>query len=358
MLKAAVVGVGGIGSHHCKCYQETHEIQLAAVMDIVPEKAEKLGTQYNVPWFTDVKKVLRRKDIDFIDVCVPSGLHGNILIAAARAGKHGISEKPLDVTPQRCDQIIQAFDKSGTTFGGIFQHRFADDSRRAKAAIEAGRLGRITLATCSTPWWRAQAYYDSGEWRGTWKLDGGGALMNQGVHAIDLMMYLCGPIKTIWARTAMLAHERIEVEDVAVATVEFESGALGVIQGTTAAFPGTSVRHEIMGTKGMIYLDDDEATFWKLQDEMEAEKKAEPPAFQARSEATAGAGASADPMAVSSDIFVRNIDDIARAARTGTPPVVTAREHRKAVEVICGIYKSAQTGKPVTLPLKRFKPKV
>ena len=353
MFKSAIVGCGGIGTHHAKCYQSTKEIQLAAVMDIVPEKAEKLGKAYNVPWFTDLRTLLKRRDVDFIDVCVPSGSHGDIAIAAARARKHCICEKPLDVTPQRCDQIIRAFRKSGTVLGGIYQHRFADDVQKTRAAIQAGRFGRLTLATCSTPWWRAQAYYDSGEWRGTWKLDGGGALMNQGIHAIDLLMYLAGPIQAVRARTGMLAHERIEVEDVAVATVEFESGALGVIQGTTAAFPGESVRHEIMGTRGMAYLHDDKIVLWKLQDEMEAQKKGETaPAAQA------GTGASSDPMALSSDIFVRTIDNVAYAARTGTPPVVTGEEHRKGVEVICAIYKSAQTGKPVTLPLKRFTPKV
>jgi predicted dehydrogenase len=357
MFKAAVVGLGNIGPHHCKCYQSTKEIQLAAVVDLVPERAEKFGTQFNVPSYTDLKPVLKRKDIDFIDVCVPSGLHGEIAIAAARARKHCICEKPLDVTPQRCDQIIKAFRKSGTVLGGIYQHRFADDVQKAKAAIAAGRFGRITLATCSTPWWRTQEYYDSGDWRGTWKLDGGGALMNQGIHAIDLLMYLVGDIKTVWARTAMLAHERIEVEDVAVAVVEFAHGALGVIQGTTAAYPGTSVRHEIMGTQGTAYLHDDKSVFWKLQDEMEAQAAGQ--AGQAAAPAAkAEAGASADPLAVSSDIFVRTIDNVAYAARTGTAPIVTGEEHRKAVEVICAIYKSAQTGKPVALPLKSFKPRV
>jgi len=353
MLKSAVIGLGVIGPHHCRCYQKTTEIQLGAVVDIVPEKAEKIGKEFGVPWFTDVRKVLRRKDIDFIDVCVPSGLHGNISIAAARAGKHCISEKPMDVTPQRCDRIIEAFKKSGTVYGGIFQHRFADDSRRAKAAIDAGRLGKLTLATTTTPWWRSQEYYDSGDWRGTWKLDGGGCLMNQGVHAIDLLTWLCGPIAAVTAKTARLAHERIEVEDVAVAMVEFASGALGVIIGSTAAYPGNVVMHEISGTRGQIYLADDVAKWWKLADETEAEKAGQPaPA------APESVGTASDPAQVNTDIFARNMDEIARAAREGRQPITSADEHRKAVEIICAIYKSAQTGKRVALPLKSFKPKV
>jgi predicted dehydrogenase len=181
--------------------------------------------------------------------------------------------------------------------------------------------------------------------------------MNQSIHAIDLLVWLAGPIKTLTARTALLAHERIEVEDVAVATVEFQSGALGVIHGTTAAFPGSAVRHEVMGTKGMVYLDNDKATLWKLQDEIEAAKQVEAAPAEAPAAAAVSAGAAADPTALSGDIFVRNIDDIACAAREGRDPIVSVEQHKNAVEVICAIYKSAQTGKPVALPLAFFKPK-
>jgi predicted dehydrogenase len=173
--------------------------------------------------------------------------------------------------------------------------------------------------------------------------------MNQGIHAIDLLVWLVGPIKSIQARTALLAHKRIEVEDAAVATVRFASGALGVIQGTTAAFPGAAVRHEIMGTDGMICLEDDVATLWKFRSETPADKAAGKPA--------AGVGAAANWSNLSNDIFVRCIDNFARAVREGKSPLVTGEEHKKAVEVICAIYQSAQTGKPVKLPLKRFAPK-
>jgi UDP-N-acetyl-2-amino-2-deoxyglucuronate dehydrogenase len=350
MFQSAIIGCGNIGPHHAKCYQSTTEIKLAAVVDVVEEKAKKLAETYNVPYYTDVKKVLRRKDIDFIDVCVPSGLHNKIAIAAARAGKHVISEKPMDVTPQQCDKMIRTFAKYGVTYGGIVQHRFADDTKRTKAAIDAGRLGRITCVKCHTPWYRSQEYYDSGDWRGTWKLDGGGCLMNQGIHAIDLLVWLVGPIKTVWARTAKLAHERIEVEDVAVAMVEFESGALGAIMGSTASFPGSPVQHEITGTLGTIYLTDDIATRWLVKDELDAGKG------DGATKAAEGPSASTQWSGLATDIFVHNIDDIARAVREGRTPMTCGAEHRKAVEVICAIYKSAKTGRPVPLPLKSFKP--
>jgi predicted dehydrogenase len=350
VFKAAIVGCGTIGKLHAKAYRDAKEIQLAAVVDEAEDRAATLGGEFGVPSYTRMEEVLERDDIDFIDICTPSGVHADAAIAAARAGKHCLSEKPLDITPQRCDKMIAAFEKSRTTLGGVFQHRFADDVRQTKTAIDDGRFGRITLATCSTPWWRTQEYYDSGAWRGTWKFDGGGALMNQSIHAIDLLVWLAGPIKTITARTALLAHERIEVEDVAVAVCEFESGALGVIQGTTAAYPGSGVRHEIMGTDGMAYFVNDEIELWKLRDEEGAEKPAAPASRRA------GTGAASDPKALAGILFTRNFDDTAQAARAGTAPCVSGLEAKKSVEVICAIYQSARTGKPVTLPLKEFHP--
>jgi len=348
VFKAAIIGCGTIGKLHAKAYRDAKEIQLAAVVDEAEDRAAALGGEFGVPSYTRMEEVLARADIDFIDICTPSGMHADAAVAAAKAGKHCLCEKPLDITPQRCDKMIAAFEKSRTTLGGVFQHRFADDVRQTKTAIDDGRVGRITLATCSTPWWRTQEYYDSGAWRGTWKFDGGGALMNQSIHAIDLLVWLAGPIKTVTARTALLAHDRIKVEDVAVAVCEFESGALGVIQGTTAAYPGWGVRHEIMGTDGMAYLVNDEIELWKLRDEEGAEKPA--------AAASKNAGAAGDPKALAGILFTRNFDDIARAARAGTAPCVSGPEAKKSVEVICAIYQSARTGKPVTLPLKKFNP--
>ncbi len=347
MFNAAIVGCGNIGKGHAKAYQETKEVRLEAVVDIEGQCAIDLHEMYDVPCYTHVDQVLERDDIDFIDVCTPSGLHGDIAIAAAGAGKHCIVEKPLDVTPQRCDEIIEAFRESGTVLGGIYQHRYHDDVRKAKQAIAAGRLGRITLANCLTPWWRSQAYYDSGDWRGTWKLDGGGALMNQSIHAIDLMAWLVGPVKSLTAYTALLTHQRVEIEDLAVAVCKFDSGALGVIQGTTAAYPGTGVEHQVMGNDGMVYLKSDRITLWKLRDE-EGKEEAGPVA------AGEGESASSDPTVLSENLFTRNLDDIARAARTGGQPCVTGEEAKRAVEIICAIYESARSGKEVTLPLMEF----
>ncbi len=349
MFKSAIVGSGNIGRGHAKAYKDCTEIELVAVVDDHHKCATTLGEEAGVPCYTEVSAVMDDPEIDFIDVCTPSGHHGDVALMAAEAGKHCVCEKPLDVTPQRCDEMIAAFEKSGTLLGGIYQHRYHDDTRKLKAAVDAGRLGRLALLTCCTPWWRSQEYYDSGEWRGTWKLDGGGALMNQAIHAIDLMLWFGGPVKTVQAYTAMLAHERIEVEDVAVAVVRFESGALGVVEGTTAAYPGSGVLHKVMGDGGMAYLKSDKIDLWKLRDE-EGDQD-EKTAAAAETEV-----ASSDPTVLHENLFSRNLDDIARAARTGGRPCVTGAEARRAVDLICAIYASARDNVEIEMPLEEFHP--
>ena len=348
MFNCAIVGCGGIGKGHARAMKECRELRLVAGVDPCPEAAEAFAKEFGVPVLARLEEALARSDIEFLDICTPSGLHGDIAIAAAGAGKHCISEKPLDTTPQRCDEILAAFRKARTTLGGVFQHRFADHVRKTREALDAGRFGRLTLITCSTPWWRPQTYYDSGTWRGTWKLDGGGALMNQGIHAIDLALWFGGPVNRITAMTALLAHERIEVEDAAVAVCQFASGAIGVIVATTAAYPGGAVRHEVMGTDGMAVLDNDVLQRRTLRDEEKTEAK---PAAAAQVVQT-----SSPPHDLPTNLFTRNLDDIARAAREGHEPCVSGTEARRAVEIVCAIYESARTHTEVELPLKEFHP--
>lgn len=352
MLKAAIIGCGNIGKGHAKAYKDCRRIELAAVVDIVSNCAIDLHKEHAVPCYAHLEEVLKLDEIDVIDVCLPSGMHADAAIAAAGAGKHCICEKPLDVTPQRCDEMIRAFEQSGTVLGGIYQHRYHDDTQKLKKAIDDGRLGRLTALSAMTPWWRTQAYYDSGDWRGTLELDGGGALMNQSIHAIDLMAWFGGPIKAITAYTDLLAHERVEIEDAAVAIVRFESGALGTIMGTTAANPGSSVRHGIMGTGGTVFLKDDKIEEWKLVDEEETEDaETEQPAEGEEYESAAP-----DPTQLADNPFSRNIDDIALAIEEGGQPLVTGFEARRAVEIICAIYESQRTGKEIEIPLGAFCP--
>ncbi|MDK1031412.1 MAG: Gfo/Idh/MocA family oxidoreductase [Planctomycetia bacterium] len=348
MLKSAIVGCGVISGFHAEAYRRSELAELAAVVDIDGEKAKAAGKKYGVPYYKRISTVLKRDDIDVISVCTPSGLHGKVAIAAAKAGKHCYCEKPLDVTPQRCDQIIAAFKESGTTLGGVFQHRFAPPVMEARKAVRDGRLGTLTFGACYTPWWRSQEYYDSGDWRGTWKLDGGGSLMNQSIHLIDLLLVMMGPVKRLAAATSLLAHKDIEVEDTAVAIVEFESGALGIIQGTTSMFPGTGIRVEVGGDKGTIYLKDDKIDLWELAD------GSKPTAGESE-DAMENAGAS-DPTAIPIGTAADNVNNFLSAIVKGTPLEVTGEEAKKPVEVICAIYQSAKKGKWVDLPLNSFRP--
>ena len=192
----------------------------------------------------------------------PSGAHMEPAVAAAEAGKHVIVEKPLEITLKRCDAIIASCEKNNVKLSAIFPSRFHDSSIELKRAVDAGRFGRLTLGDAYVKWFRTQAYYDSGAWRGTWELDGGGALMNQAIHSVDLLTWLMGPVVEITAHMATLAHERIAVEDTAVATLRFANGALGVIEASTAAYPGYLKRIEIHGSEGSAAMEEEDVVAW------------------------------------------------------------------------------------------------
>ena len=183
-----------------------------------------------------------------------------------RAGKHAIVEKPMEVSLAACDRMIAAEKQSGKKLAIISQHRWDHASRFVKDAVESGKLGKLILVDVNVKWWRTQAYYDAGDWRGTWALDGGGALMNQGVHTVDLMQWIAGPVSSVFAHTATAGHERIEVEDLAVATLKFASGALGTLTASTASYDGQPARLELYGTEGSAIIEGDRLKFFKLKD--------------------------------------------------------------------------------------------
>jgi predicted dehydrogenase len=357
VLNHAIVGCGVISNIHATCLGMVRGSRLAAVMDIVPEKAKALGEKYHVPYFTDRDRMLREVPIDVIHVCTPSGNHHEIAMWAAANGKHCFCEKPMDVTLEAMDLIAAAFKKSGTYYGGCFMNRFNPPAQLFKQAVESGRFGRITTASAQCIWWRTQEYYDSGDWRGTWELDGGGCLMNQAVHYVDLLQWLVGsPVKSIRAYTGLLAHERIAVEDTAVAILKFANGALGVIQGTTAAYPGPHGTVEVCGDKGNASYDG-KIIRWKFADEQPDDKTiletgGVPPAAKPSEGATTGS----DPAALGAYhvMFTRAFQEFSDAIQSGTPNALGPAEHRKAVEIILGIYESARRGgEEVRLPLKK-----
>jgi UDP-N-acetyl-2-amino-2-deoxyglucuronate dehydrogenase len=282
-----------------------------------------------------------------VTIGTPSGVHLEPAVAAARAGKHVIVEKPLEITLRRCDAIINECEKAGVVLSTVFHCRFHDASRVLKRALEQGRFGRLTLGDAIVKWYRTQAYYDSGAWRGTWQLDGGGALMNQAIHSVDLLAWLMGPVAEVRAQTALLSHERIAVEDVAVATLRFTNGALGIIEASTAVYPGYLKRIEIHGSMGSAVMEEEDLVKWDFAKKSKADKAI----LERMAGKKSGGGGASDPAAIGHHGHTRQFQDVVNAIRKGTTPLIDGPEGRRAVEIILAIYKSAETGRAVPLPL-------
>jgi len=281
-----------------------------------------------------------RDDIDVIDICTASGAHLEPALAAAAAGKHVLVEKPLEVTLERCDAMIEACERSGVHLGGVFQSRFYDGNILTHEAVASGRFGRLVHGAAYVDWWRSQEYYDQADWRGTWRLDGGGAVMNQAIHQVDLLQWMMGQVESIFAFADCLAHHGLEVEDTAVAVLRFANGALGVIEAMTSAYPGYAKRLEVHGDQGGAILEDDKIVSWQgLQI-----AKAEQEAMHRRFSTAAGGDASADPMAISHVGHERQIADFAEVVIHNRRPAVTGIDARKAVAIIEALYNSARTG--------------
>lgn len=342
-----IVGCGMIAGFHIRALAEVPGARVVALMDQVPGAADRLSTSSGLgcATFTDLRPMLERKDVEVVIVSTPSGAHMESAVAAANAGKHVVVEKPLEITVERCDRIIQACEQNGVKLCTIFPSRFADSNRVLKAAVEAGRFGRLTLGETTCKWWRSQEYYDKGGWRGTWALDGGGALMNQAIHNVDLLLWMMGPAQQVTALTATLAHERIEVEDTAVACIRFQNGALGVIEATTSVHPGLPKTIAIHGTCGSAVIEQEDVLRWDFLPEND-EDRAIRQRFAQRIGASGGAS---DPSAISHVYHARQLTDFVDALQTGKSPQVDGREGRRAVELIRAVYRSSQLGQPVNL---------
>ncbi len=347
-LGFAIVGTGMISRFHAKAIADVRGAKLVACCDMAADRAEAFAKEVGCTPYDSMKKMLADPAVDVVTIATPSGVHMEPAVEAARAGKHVIVEKPLEVTLKRCDRIIRACEKSGVKLGTIFPSRFHDSSIQMRKAIDQGRFGRLTLGDAYVKWFRTQEYYDSGAWRGTWKLDGGGALMNQAVHTVDLLSWLMGPVEEIQAQTATLAHKRIEVEDVAIATLRFKSGALGVIEATTAAYPGYLKRIELHGSEGTAILEEEDLKAWDFA----KKTRGDAAILKAMKKTKSGGGGAADPSAIGHHGHTLQFRDFVKAIKTDGTPAVDGHEGRKPIEIILAIYKSAQTGKLVKLPLK------
>lgn len=347
-LGFAIVGCGMIARFHARALAEIPGTRIAALVSRNPSNAKALLTETNTPpcpVFATVEEAVKAQGVDAVVITTPSGAHLEPAVVAAAAGKHVVVEKPLEITGERCERIIKACNDFGVKLCTIFPSRFGDANTALKAAVDAGRFGRLTLGETTCKWWRSQAYYDEGGWKGTQALDGGGALMNQAIHNVDLLLWVMGDVVAVTGFTATLAHERIEVEDTAVAVLRFKSGALGVIQATTSVHPGYPKTIAIHGDRGSVVIEQDDVLKWDFTPETEADQQTRQ-RFAAKVGASGGA---ADPKAISHEGHRRQLADFVEAIRGNRPPKVDGREGKKAVDLINAIYESNRTGRTIEM---------
>ena len=341
-----IIGLGLIADFHAKAIQAISGSRgtLVACCSRSAEKAKDFSQKYNCRGYADIAEFLAHPGLDIVSICSPSGAHLDTALAAAEAGKHVIVEKPLEITPERCDRIIEACDRAKVSLAGIFQSRFSEVAGLVKSTLEQGRFGTLVLGDAYVKWFRSQEYYADG-WHGTQALDGGGALINQSIHAIDLLQWFMGPVESVQAFTGTVGHKRIEVEDNAVAALRFRNGAFGVIEGSTSVYPGFLKRIEISGTKGSLVLEEETLKSWEFAESAPGDE-------EIRKKYGAGAqsgGGAADPAAISFQGHRRQFEEFISALDEGRPPLVDGPEAKKAVEIIQAIYTSAKKGKPVQL---------
>jgi UDP-N-acetyl-2-amino-2-deoxyglucuronate dehydrogenase len=344
-----IIGCGMIAEFHTRAINEIENARVVAAWSRNQAHGEKIAklAAGGCMIFDQLDAVLAQPEIDVVCICTPSGAHMEPAVRAAQAGKHVVVEKPLEINLERCDAIIAACDSAGVRLCTIFPSRFTAANRRLKEAIEIGRFGKLTLGDTYVKWWRSQEYYDSGGWRGTWKLDGGGALMNQAIHNIDLLYWLVGDVAAITAMTATLAHERIEVEDTACAAIRFQNGAIGVIEAATSAYPGLLKRTEVHGDRGSARVEQDDITLWEFQEKVPSDNEV----FAAMAARTGFKAGASDPRGITHIGHRDQLLDFLEAIDKGRDPAVDGREGRKSVEIIRAIYKSAASGAQVVLPL-------
>ncbi len=340
-LRFGIVGCGVISPTHGKALKQLAEEGLAvlvAATDLDPARTKAFVDKFGGEAVGSYEELLARSDVDAVTICTPSGLHGQMAVQAAKAGKHVLSEKPLDVWLDQVDLAIEATTAAGVTYGGIFQERFAGDAQKLKRAIDGGAFGDVVLACAETRWYRSQSYYDSGDWRGTWKLDAG-VFSNQGIHGLDKVQWLCGEVEEVLSATLMSGYHRdIEAETLGVATVRYANGAIGTITMTTLSYPGFPERIAISGTKGSAMLVGDHLAHFTT---LEPWEEGAPTSSGVDAHA---ADKAADPAALGTEGHVSNVRDFVLAVKEGREPAVSPKEARRAVRLLNEIYRVAKVG--------------
>jgi UDP-N-acetyl-2-amino-2-deoxyglucuronate dehydrogenase len=342
-LGVGIVGCGMIARFHARAVADTDGAELVGCYSRRPEQATAFAVGFGGRAYESIEALCNDDRVQVIAVCTPSGSHLEGIEAAAKAGKHVMVEKPLEVTVARCDQAIAVCQRSGVKLGVTLQSRFHRAAIELKRAVDDGRFGQISLADAYVKWFRSQQYYDSGAWRGTWSLDGGGALMNQAIHTVDLLLWLMGDVEEVFGRTALRAHQRIEVEDTAVGVLRFKSGALGVIEASTASYPGVLKRIEISGSHGMAVLEEEDLQRWQFAQERQGDDAIR----EELAAATRSGGGAADPAAIGHHGHAAAYRDLVTAIEQGRTPLIHGGEARRSVALITALYEAARSGHPV-----------
>ena len=351
-VKYAIVGCGVIAPYHAQAVQNDERAELVAVCDIDQEKASAFAEKFNVRnVYTDYSEMLKSDDIDAVSICLPSGIHGQYVIECAKAGKHVLCEKPIDIKTQTMTDMIEAVKQNNVKMGCIFQNRTMPALKKAKSILENGELGKLLIVECQYRGYRTPAYYKSAGWRGTWALDGGGCLMNQGIHAVDAMCWLAGDVESVFAVTDHL-HRDIEVEDTANALLEFKNGAKGVIMGTTLSHvaenspEGDYLRFEC--EKGSIVYSDGKATMYLQEGHSYSSHQVKTISLDPEEQAVTESSA-ADPSKVGLDGHSILASDLISAIIKDRDPYITGDSARKGVEVVLAIYESSRMGEKIRL---------
>jgi predicted dehydrogenase len=323
---------------HADAINAVEGAELRAVWGRDPNRTREFAARYAAQPFTSFDEMISQAEIDAINICTPSGTHADLGLLAASAGKHVLVEKPIEITLARADALIAACRENKVKLGVIFQSRFLPEVLRLKRAVDGGLFGKLILGDAYVKWYRAPEYYGEGSWHGTLSLDGGGALINQAIHTVDLLRWIMGPAASVFALKGALRYPHIEAEDTLVATLKFSNGSLGVIEAATSIRPGFKRRLEISGERGTAVLDGDNITVWDLEGQS----------------GTGGQGAnvtdgSSNPAAIATEGHRLQIEDFVRAIKKDSEPAVSGVEGRKSLELVEALYTSAREERVVTV---------
>lgn len=334
----AIVGCGAIGKLHADVLNSMEGAKVTAVLDVNEESAKSMAELYHCKWYTDQDALLADEDVKAISICLPSGLHASFAVAAAKAGKHVMCEKPIDIDLESAQDMINQCRESGVKLSVIMQHRFDEAVLLLKKAIKEGYMGKILWGASRTIWHRDDAYY-ANPWRGTWKYDGGGALINQSIHYIDLLLSILGNPKSVSAKCRTLGHPQIETEDIGVANIEFENGAVGTIEGTTISYPGLYTELAIFGENGTMIIRNDYLTFYQFKDGAKPEYDAAlNPEMANRLHQTPE---------IDDASHRRQYEDFVKAIQENRDPEVTGEEAIRSLRLIRQIYKASENKKEI-----------